>query len=280
MSAADLAPLAVSAAVALALAPGALRALAAAGRTRTNYRGREVGFPAGAVAIAASIVALAPLAAADELLGWDVLDPAPWVLGLPLGVALLGLLDDLVDAPARGWRGHARALVRGELSTGALKAVGTFALALAVLAGTADSDAEYLVSALLIAATTNLFNLLDLRPGRAVKGFVLLGAGLLAGTGEWEPLRAVGTFAGPLLVVGFFDLRERAMLGDTGANVLGALAGLWLVLALGGTGELVALAIVLALTVYGELRSITRAIERIAPLRALDELGRPPEDAA
>ena len=118
-----------------------------------------------------------------------------------------------------------------------------------------------------------------MRPGRAVKAFVLLGAALLVFGGETEPLRAVGPFAGPLLVLGFYDLRERAMLGDTGSNVLGVLAGLWLVLVLDTTGQAVALAVVLALTVYGELRSITATIERIGPLRRLDELGRPPQDA-
>ena len=71
------------------------------------------------------------------------------------------------------------------------------------------------------------------------------------------------------------DERERAMLGDTGANVLGAMAGLWLVLSLDATGEWIALAIMLALNVYGELHSISTAVERIAPLRALDLLGRP-----
>ena len=48
-----------------------------------------------------------------------------------------------------------------------------------------------------------------------------------------------------------YDLRERAMLGDTGANLLGALAGLWLVLTLSGTGQLVALALLAAITLYG-----------------------------
>jgi UDP-GlcNAc:undecaprenyl-phosphate/decaprenyl-phosphate GlcNAc-1-phosphate transferase len=273
----QLAPLALGMTVGAALAPAALRALAAAGHTRENYRGRQVVFPAGTVAVAAGLVALAALGAAQELFGWELL--VGWALALPLGVAFLGLLDDVLDAPARGWRGHGRALVRGEVSTGALKAVGTLALAFAVLVASPEAGWSLVVSALLIAATTNLFNLLDLRPGRAAKSFVLLGVALLATTADTEPLRAVGPFLGPLLVVGLYDLRERAMLGDTGSNVLGALAGLWLVLALGDLGRLVALALVLALTVYGELRSITRSIERVPPLRWLDELGRP-QDAA
>ena len=63
------------------------------------------------------------------------------------------------------------------------------------------------------------------------------------GAAELRPLWALGLFAAPALVAGLYDLRERAMLGDTGANLLGALAGLWLVLTLSGTGQLIALGV-------------------------------------
>jgi hypothetical protein len=64
------------------------------------------------------------------------------------------------------------------------------------------------------------------------------------------------------------------MLGDTGSNLVGAIAGIWLLATLGGDGRLIALAVVVALTIYGELRSISRAIESVPPLRWLDSLGR------
>jgi UDP-GlcNAc:undecaprenyl-phosphate GlcNAc-1-phosphate transferase len=122
---------------------------------------------------------------------------------------------------------------------------------------------------------TNAFNLLDLRPGRATKAFVLLGLGLSIGSGSPRQLWSLGLFAAPALVAGLYDLRERAMLGDTGANLLGALGGLWLVLALSATGQLIALALLVAVTIYGELRSISGFIERTPGLRQLDSLGRP-----
>ncbi|MGH2981837.1 MAG: hypothetical protein ACRDKV_07340, partial [Solirubrobacterales bacterium] len=71
-----------------------------------------------------------------------------------------------------------------------------------------------------------------------------------------------------------FTLRERAMLGDTGSNLLGAIAGVWLLTTLGGDARLLALAALLALSVYGELRSISMTIESVPPLRWLDSLGR------
>ena len=95
----------------------------------------------------------------------------------------------------------------------------------------------------MLVLATNALNLLDLRPGRAIKVFVLLGAGLTIGARELRPLWTLGLFVGPALVAGAYDLRERAMLGDTGANLLGALAGLWLVLVLSQTGQLIALAL-------------------------------------
>jgi UDP-GlcNAc:undecaprenyl-phosphate/decaprenyl-phosphate GlcNAc-1-phosphate transferase len=264
--------LVVSAAVAAVLAPPLLRALP----TRPNWLGRELPFPAGIIAAVASVLSLGLLAALQAVAEWELLEPRPLgatsLAALLLGVALLGLVDDLLSGESRGWRGHARAALRGDLSTGALKALGTVALAAAVLAG----GPNWALSVVLVALTTNLFNILDLRPGRSIKVFAVL-AVALAAAGEWR--RELGVFAGPLLVVGFHDLRMRAMLGDTGSNLVGALAGLWLVLALDQTGEWVALAVVAAVTLYGEVRSITRTIDAVAPLRWLDNLGRP-QDAA
>ena len=102
-----------------------------------------------------------------------------------------------------------------------------------------------------------------------------LGAGLTIGSRELRPLWTLGLFAAPALVAGMYDLRERAMLGDTGANLLGALAGLWLVLTLSARGQLIALALLAILTVYGELRSISELVERVPRVRGLDSWGRP-----
>ncbi|MBX5470642.1 MAG: hypothetical protein IRZ21_12195, partial [Thermoleophilaceae bacterium] len=209
------------------------------------------------------------------------------VLLYGLGVALLGVLDDLVGSGARaphpgaagrerprGWRGHARATLGGSFSTGALKAAGALGLALFALAGRGLGAGEYVLAVALLVLTTNLFNLLDLRPGRSTKALVLLGAGLTAGSREVEPLWSVGLFLGPLLVLLPLDLRERAMMGDTGSNLVGAVAGLWLVLTLSTAGQAAALAVIALVTVYGEFRSISALIERTPLLRSLDSLGR------
>ena len=131
-----------------------------------------------------------------------------------------------------------------------------------------------IMGVILLILATNLFNLLDLRPGRAEKGLALLAAGLCLGAWTLAPLELLGIFAGPAMVGAAFTLRERAMLGDTGSNLLGAIGGVWLLTTLGPDARLIALAVVVGLTIYGELRSISATIESVPPLRWLDSLGR------
>jgi hypothetical protein len=275
-----LAGLAVSLGLAGLLVPAWLRDMSRVGLVRENWRGRLAAFPAGAVLVAVSLIALAPLALLDDRADLDLLEPElrRWAVYV-LGVTLLGLLDDSLgraseaDSP-RGWRGHARAVLGGHFSTGAIKAVGAFALAAYAVSGRGRESFDYVADLALLLLTTNLFNLLDLRPGRVEKVFFVLIAGLCLGAWTAEPLELLGIFIGPVIVGTAFSLRERSMLGDTGSNLVGALAGVALLEVLGDEGRLIALVIVAALTVYGEFRSISSAIDRIPPLRYLDSLGR------
>ncbi len=274
----------VSAAI---LAPALLRTLQQGGHTKANYRDRLLPFPFGVLVLAAAVLALIPLMLLDVLTSTEVFHRETLPIALyALGVLALGLVDDTLgersasggrDGPPapRGWRGHGAAVLRGELSTGTLKAAGSLGLALLAMSLFGLSDGHWLLATAVLVLATNAFNLIDLRPGRALKAFVALGLGLGIGSAEVRPLWSLGLFAAPALVAGLYDLRERAMLGDTGANLLGALAGLWLVLSLSETGQVVALGLLLALTIYGEIRSISGLVERTPGLRELDSWGRP-----
>lgn len=277
-------PLGVSFLAALAIAAGAIRSLRTAGWVRENYRRLQPVFPSGIIVIGTALLALGPLALAARLGDWRLFEPGfTEALAYVVGVAALGLADDTLGRSGhpgspRGWRGHFRALARGEPSTGVLKAVGALGIAALVLAqpplGPGGGAGRYLLAVALLLLSTNFFNLLDLRPGRAEKAFLLLAAGLCLGAWTLEPLRLLGLFVGPLVVVGVHNLRERAMLGDTGSNAVGAIAGIWLVSSLSTWGQAIAASALAIATLYGEFRSLGAIIDRLPLVKHLDSLGR------
>jgi UDP-GlcNAc:undecaprenyl-phosphate GlcNAc-1-phosphate transferase len=269
-------PFVLATVAAMALAAPLFRTLSEGGHVKANYRGRDVVFPFGVLSVVAALVAFAPLAVLFRLEVAGVFYPGVGAVSLYiLGVAFLGLVDDTLGGEPRGWHGHGMALRRGQVSTGALKATGTLGLALYVGNYLALSTGRWLLASGVLVLATNVFNLLDLRPGRATKVFVLLGASLTIGAASVRQLWTLGLFVGPALIAGVYDLRERAMLGDTGANLLGGLAGLWIVLTLSTLGLEIALALLVVVTVYGELRSISALVERVPLLRGIDSWGVP-----
>jgi UDP-N-acetylmuramyl pentapeptide phosphotransferase/UDP-N-acetylglucosamine-1-phosphate transferase len=272
--------LGLAAALAALLLPRWAAEMARTGLAERNYRDRDVASPLGAALVAVSLIALVPLALFDDRADLDLLDSdlRRWMVYV-LGVALLGVVDDLLGrrevahAP-RGWREHAAAVARGELSTGAIKAVGALGLAAFVVSGRGRESLDYVVDVGVLLLATNAFNLLDLRPGRVEKALAVLLAALCLGAWTALPLESLGIFIGPLMVGAVLTLRERAMLGDSGSNLAGAIAGVALLQALGPDGVKIALAVLAIFTVYAEFRSVSALVDRFPPLRRLDSLGR------
>jgi UDP-GlcNAc:undecaprenyl-phosphate/decaprenyl-phosphate GlcNAc-1-phosphate transferase len=240
---------------------------------RTNYLGASLTLAAGPIATGALLVG----AGIDRLLDKSGRRTLPVVVA-GVGSGAVGAYDDLVGTTqAKGFRGHLRALRSGEVTSGMLKIFGvglSAAAAAALIQRTSPSCPKPVCRALdgildtaLIAATANLTNLLDLRPGRAAKAIILLGAGLL-GSGAAP---AVGAAAGSLPT----DLAMRSMLGDCGANALGAAVGTAAAQSLPRPLRLLAFGAVAALNVASEWVSFTDVIERTPLLRRLDQLGRP-----
>jgi UDP-GlcNAc:undecaprenyl-phosphate/decaprenyl-phosphate GlcNAc-1-phosphate transferase len=248
--------------------------------TRANHRGEPVTLLEGpAVAIGGIAgAALAPGASRAERFAMIVAGA---------GAAAFGGYDDLAgDGRSKGFRGHLGALREGRVTTGAVKIAGIGATSLAAALVAADGGggpvlaaADVVINTGLIAGGANLTNLFDLRPGRAVK--VALGAGaLMAGqrATDGTPMAAVPTFMAPLAAAAALlpdDLGERSMLGDAGANAVGAMLGVTAT-ALPRTARIAVLAGVAGLTAASEVVSFTRVIERTGPLRWLDTLGRRP----
>jgi hypothetical protein len=246
---------------------------------RPNHRGVLVAHPAGLAVIATAPLALLVLAVVELATGADVLGPeVVGVAGFGVGVALLGLVDDLlgdrIAGAPRGLREHARVLARGRVSTGVAKAVGTAALSIGVLAALGLDGVQLLLAASVLTLAAHAFNLLDVRPGRSIKTLLALGAALSLGSLSITPIGSLGLLLGPIVVLLVPDLRERSMLGDAGSGAVGAVAGLWVVMTLPVLGQALALAVLVAVTLLGELRSITALVERSPSLSKLDSLGR------
>ena len=241
--------------------------------TRTNHRGEPVTLLAGpAVATAAvAVSALAPGLAARSRAALAVAGA---------GAAAFGCYDDLAGSgDRRGFRGHLGALAGGELTSGAVKigGIGAAGLTASLLAGGQAPD--IVINAGLAAGGANLLNLFDLRPGRAIK--VALAAGSLVAAAPATGGRAAAAPVGAAAALLPEDLGERAMLGDAGANALGAMLGTAAAIALPRPARIGVLAAVAGLTAASELVSFTKVIERTPPLRWLDMLGRrPPAGAA
>lgn len=224
---------------------------------RTNFHGVTVSLRGG-VAMAGASVASAAVASALS----DQPRAALGGLVASLGGGLAGYIDDVDQGAhdggkvAKGLKGHLGALAHGQVTTGVIKiaGIGASALAASALVGSKATSvsgkvADLAVNTVLIAGAANLANLLDLRPGRALKATVLVAAPLsyfscadaktpasgASGAASATPVSpASPASAQRLLASGLNaaaitalveDLQETTMLGDTGANAAGALLG-------------------------------------------------------
>ena len=264
---------AADAAVAARAAYEALRRYPPGGEktwTRVNHRGEPVTLLEGP-AVAAGAVAAVLLS--SERTGVS----ARTAMALAgAGAAGFGVYDDLHGSgKRRGLRGHLGALAHGEVTTGTVKlgGIGATGLVSALLLG--DGPADIVVNAGLVAGGANLINLFDLRPGRAIK-VATLSAALIAAGGGRDGASAVAAPLGAGLAMAPDDLGERAMLGDAGANALGAMLGCAAAASLSRPARVALLAGVVALTAASEKVSFTKVIERTPALRWLDMLGRRP----
>jgi hypothetical protein len=238
--------------------------------SRTNHRGEPVTLLEGPAAAAAAV---AVAALAPGLPGRTRAELA----AAGAGAAAFGCVDDLLGSgKRRGFRGHLGALAQGEVTSGAVKLGGIGATGLAAGALLGGPVPDQLINAGLVAGSANLLNLFDLRPGRAIK--VALGGGALLAAGPADGTRAAAAPLGAALALLPEDLGERAMLGDCGANALGAMLGT-AAAALPRPARVAALAAVIGLTAASEKVSFTNVIQRTPPLHWLDMLGRRPAAA-
>lgn len=236
---------------------------------RENYAGRPVPVVLGLALVAGTGFGFVLGRPSGD---WSSLEIVA-VVAVP-GLFVAGLLDDVTRTGPRGLAGHLRSLARGRPTTGILKLAAGGAAGAATALAAGGGAVRVVAGAVLVAVSVNLLNGLDLRPGRALKwGMLVLASALptLWGTGPGALVAAgLGASAGTLP----WDLRERGMLGDAGANPLGFLAGTGLLLVLSTPWVVAAALVALGLQVVAETVTFSAVIEATPPLAWFDRLGR------
>ncbi len=248
---------------------------------RLNMAGRVVPVGGGIVIVLAVVLVAAgdSFAAAIRTTPTTPVVPGPLLVAV-VGFGFLGLLDDLLESgDAKGFRGHVSALARGQLTTGAVKLVGGALVALVVAPVRLEDPLPWLlVDGALIALAANLGNLLDRAPGRLAKVTLVLGLALVLTHLGSPSSVGVAVVLGATAALLLPDLRAQVMLGDAGANVLGAALGWAFVAQAGGPARVVALVVVAILNVASERVSFSAVIGATPVLRSLDALGRRTDD--
>ena len=203
-----------------------------------------------------------------------------WLLCLALYIFSImamffaGALDDLIgNRNVSGLKGHFKSLFKGELTTGGFKALFGGFVGLVVSVCISSSIVDIIVNTLIIALSTNLMNLFDLRPGRAIKAYLVIMIPIyitLTGYTKVFPLLILP------IVLAYFntDLKARGMMGDTGSNVLGISIGVLMALGYGIKVRLAWLVFLILMHLITEKFSLTKIIEKNRVLKFIDNLGR------
>lgn len=239
--------------------------------TKTNYRGQEIPIGMGLIFVLVQFLTLGIIIILKkENFQYTIF----YLFAISL-IGIIGLLDDLTgEEDIKGFKGHIKSFFKGILTTGGMKAGVGFLIALFISIIISDNYVDIIVNTLLIALFTNLTNLFDLRPGRALKVFILLSLIMLFSSGIKEYNFILYSFYGILLVYLPVDLKARAMMGDIGSNVLGITLGIYCSLTHNIISKLIYLFLLIFIHIIGEKVSFSSIIENNKFLSFIDNLGR------
>lgn len=244
--------------------------LANTGAVRSNYREEQIPVSAG-ISFAMTLLLVYLL---YRLVNHEVETSQLFMLGVA-AISFLGFIDDMLGRrDTTGLKGHLGALLRGRLTTGGLKALGGGLIAFYIALFISTGWGNIILNTVLIALSTNFINLLDLRPGRAIKGTFLVGVVIIAVAYQAMNWALVLPLLGAVVYYLPSDLKARAMMGDAGSNVLGLALGFWAAAYMPQTARLVMLVLLIGVHWYTERYSLTETIEKVKILRVIDQLGR------
>ncbi len=241
------------------------------GSTKLNYRNEDIPIGMGLLFVLIQFISLGIIII---LCNKNFQYIISYLFAITL-IGMIGLLDDLTgEEDIKGFKGHIKSFFKGVLTTGGMKAGVGFLIALFISIMISDNFIDIVVNTLLIALFTNLTNLFDLRPGRALKVFILISLIMLFSNQINEYNFIIYSFYGILCIYLPLDLKAMAMMGDVGSNVLGMTLGIYCGLTHSLIGKLIYLFILIFLHVMAEKVSFSKIIEKNKFLNFIDNLGR------
>jgi len=240
------------------------------GAVRSNYREEHIPVGAG-ISFAMTLLLVYLL---YRLVSHEVAGSQLFLLGI-IAISFLGFIDDMLGRrDTTGLKGHLGAMLKGRLTTGGLKALGGGLIAFYIALFISADWVNIILNTVLIALSTNFINLLDLRPGRAIKGTFMFGAVIIAVAYDSINWALVLPLLGAVVFYFPSDLKARVMMGDAGSNVLGLALGFWAAAYMPWLPRLIMLALLIIIHWYTERYSLTETIEKVKILRTIDQLGR------
>lgn len=239
---------------------------------RPNYKGDNIPVSMGIVFLPMIIINSTILSFATHEYQ-NLLYLFMYIFGM-ISMFFAGILDDVLgNRDVSGLKGHFKSLLKGSLTTGGFKALFGGFIGIVISIGISKNITDIIINTLIIALSTNLMNLLDLRPGRAIKVYILIIVGIfitLTGYIKLLPLLIL-----PNVLAYFnYDLKAKAMMGDTGSNVLGISIGILFVMGYSLKVRIAWLVFLVFIHILTEKYSLTKIIENNKVLNYIDKLGR------
>lgn len=241
--------------------------LSSNGFSINNYRGKETVYGAGLIFLIPCMVSVLPL--------WSIIAKGDLYIyqAMLLAMTFMGYLDDsLGDHTRKGFKNHFYDLVTGHPSTGIFKIIFALIIGLIISKAYYSSIMDIIFHILLFGLCVNFINLLDLRPGRAIKGFVFLTLIICLLSGLKSLWILLPIFSG-LTVYIKDEMDEKCMLGDTGSNLLGGILGMYTLNAGGLWTKYGLFMMLLILHFAAEFISFSRIIESNPILKQIDRHG-------
>ncbi len=232
-----------------------------------NYSGKEIVSGAGLIFIIPCALSVFPL--------WKVVGYKNIFIYIALlfTMVLVGYLDDsLGEDKTKGFKGHIRGVFRGNISTGIIKMVLTLIIGFMLSRAYFSRLTDIILSTILFCLCVNFINLLDLRPGRATKGFILFTVSVLLSSGL-ENIWIILPIISSLAIYIKEELHEIYMLGDTGSNLIGGILGLYIIKSASFGLRCTLIVILSLLHIVSEFRSFSVIIESVPLLKLADNFG-------